>query len=78
MGWPPKTRTRSVNVKKKSKWEYLVAIINSYPSWWEIMQTQENMVLLVVSGLVLGLFRGPLGSWVYGLGPPRPGLGALM
>ena len=39
---------------------------------------KENVVLLAVSGLVLGLFRGPLGSWVYGLGPPRPGLGALM
>ena len=39
---------------------------------------KENVVLLAVSGLVLGLFRGPLGSWVYGLGPPRPGLGVLM
>ena len=45
------------------------------PFW---MQKQENVVLLAVSGLVLGLFRGPLGSWVYGLGPPRPVLGALM
>ena len=39
---------------------------------------KENVVLLVVSGLVLGLFRGPQGSWVYGLDPPRPGLGVLM
>ena len=42
------------------------------------MQTQENVVLLAVSGLVLGLFRGPLGSWVYGMAPLRPGLGVLM
>ena len=39
---------------------------------------KENVVVLAVSGVVLGLFRGPLGSWVYRLGPPRPGLGALM
>ena len=42
------------------------------------MQTQENVVLLAVSGLVLGLFRGPLGSWVYGMAPLRPGLGVLI
>ena len=44
----------------------------------KILLGKENVVLLAVSGVVLGLFRGPLGSWVYGLGPPRPGLGALM
>ena len=44
----------------------------------KILLGKENVVLLAVSGLVLGLFRGPLGSWVYGLGPPRPGLGVLM
>ena len=38
----------------------------------EILLGKENVVLLAVSGVVLGLFRGPLGSWVYGLGPPRP------
>ena len=43
-----------------------------------IILGMENVVLLAVSGLILGLFRGPLGSWVYGLGPPRPGLGVLM
>ena len=42
------------------------------------MQKQENVVVLVVSGLVLGLFRGPLGSWVYGMAPLRPGLGVLI
>ena len=44
----------------------------------KIIPGKENAVLLAVSGLVLGLFRGPLGSWVYGLGPPRLGLGVLM
>ena len=39
---------------------------------------KENVVLLAVSGLVLGLFRGPLGSWVYGMAPLRPGLGVLI
>ena len=36
------------------------------------------MVLLAVSGLVLGMFRGPLGSWVYGMAPLRPRLGVLI
>ena len=44
----------------------------------KVILGKENVVLLAVSGLVLGLFRGPLGSWVYGLGTPRPGLGVLM
>ena len=44
----------------------------------KILVGKENVVLLAVSGVVLGLFRGPLGSWVYGLGPPRPGQGVLM
>ena len=44
----------------------------------KIILGKESVVLLAVSGLVLGLLRGPLGSGVYGLGPPRPGLGVLM
>ena len=32
----------------------------------KIILGKENVVLLAVSGLVLGLFRGPLGSWEYG------------
>ena len=43
-----------------------------------IILGKENVVLMAVSGLVLGLFRGPLGSWVYGMAPLRPGLGVLM
>ena len=44
----------------------------------KIILGKENVVLLAVSGLVLGLFRGPLGSWVYGMAPLRPRLGVLI
>ena len=44
----------------------------------KIILGKENVVLLAVSGVVLGLFRGPLGSWVYGMAPLRPRLGVLI
>ena len=44
----------------------------------KVILGKENVVLLAVSGLVLGLFRGPLGSWVYGMAPLRPRLGVLI
>ena len=60
--------------------ELIIQILKHW--WWggwrlvgKLILGKENVVVLAVSGLVLGLFRGPLGSWVYGLGPPRPGLG---